>query len=1302
MKTSRSFSTALLLAAFSFLFTFTVNAQWDSVGVPCRPTITNLQVAQGDVYATTGGYKVYKSADNGANWSFAFVARQFAINPANQRFYRLSQDFTRIECSLDNGANWLNVGDNPLGNNGFVRFDFSGDQVFVYTYGSVFRLDGSAWTPLPVPQDFDLAGFLTVGSNIWVNGSYHLIHTTDFGAHWDTVLTLVSPNYNLRMAGNSQTLLLNYYDQTQSQEVFLRSTDQGQNWTPYTGPGEIWTYGKQAMFLFQNRQTEQAYYSFSGDSNWQAFDTWSAPQAVASTNGVLIAGLSFGIQYQQNGVWKSPTFGVGVPNEMGYGIHITKTDNHLLVGNEYGYGMSKLATGASAWTRSDAPYFPLDPVQMGNYLVGAGKYGTYRTLLNASNAEWEKISNQGGVLFHENGVLYVYNKVSQQIFRSNDAGFSWVATGSINVLEDNELILLDGYFFAVQGNQIMISEDEGQTWSAIYNFSGQFSSRMYALNHKIILSHAIEQEVYISEDYGQTFQLSPAPQNNSFQGVYRLRLRGDVLFLYTGTDKFYQSIDEGLSWQKLDGPYEGFNFDPVVAENSFTVVDGRVYYFDDTLGVLWGAELGNTLAPPCESVVISMPPAHCTSQIDVSVENFTPEMVFKWYRNGNLIQQGANYTPSFMGQVGSTYVLVVSSPAFGCSISDTTVIVPQPVAQIGHPSILSCDLEFAELDLSGCSKTPGTIHDIYGYSDENEYFNYSNLFDASGNPTNPGPVFVKPGNYNLWVTDQLSGCSATATATIARDPNQTIEDLYIKPADCGGANGLAIISSQGGLPVDYTWSNGVVDSFITDLAPGWYSVTVTNGFCVTRRNFEVIESPDCQVRIKGTVMNDGIAPDCVLAFGTLYVANALVHLLPDDIYTFTDQIGNYEFARPPGDYTVELVDQGQYNLLCPTSGNFQVSLPNYGMVSSGKNFFVVPKPVDNLSIIVTSGPAVPGFQQKFYATLCNYGNEAVSDISVVFTHDALLGENYPSQYFSSYDPQSYTAISNGFNLQPQQCTSMEFTLQIPASVPLGSVLQYYMRIYPDDDDVSRADNVQEWQSTVVGSYDPNDKQVSPGESEFGGKIFERDTLLRYTIRFQNTGTYPATTVEIRDTLDEDLDITSFQLGGSSHSSNLRMLMDGNRILIFRFENINLPDSTTSFDYSQGYVSFSIKRKPGFVPGTEIRNRAAIYFDFNQPVITNEVVSVLSLPLGLRPEPTWEAVIFPNPNNGVFVAQLPEPARLGTTLRVLNSTGQFLREIEVEAGATQLPLRMAEVPPGLYLLQFLQEGQVLGTAKCLKQ
>ena len=235
----------------------------------------------------------------------------------------------------------------------------------------------------------------------------------------------------------------------------------------------------------------------------------------------------------------------------------------------------------------------------------------------------------------------------------------------------------------------------------------------------------------------------------------------------------------------------------------------------------------------------------------------------------------------------------------------------------------------------------------------------------------------------------------------------------------------------------------------------------------------------------------------------------------------------------------------------------------------------------------------------------------------------------------------------------------------------------------------------------MGSFDPNDKQGLPlGWGPAG--VIPPATPIEYLIRFQNTGTYPATTVEIRDTLDEDLDITSFQLGGSSHSSNLRLLMEGNRVLIFRFENIDLPDSTTSFDYSQGYVSFSIKRKPGFVPGTEIRNRAAIYFDFNQPVITNEVVSVLSMPLGLRPEPTWEAVIFPNPNNGVFVAQLPEPARLGTTLRVLNSTGQFLREIEVEAGATQLPLRMAEVPPGLYLLQFLQDGQVLGTAKCLKQ
>ncbi|MEO1438493.1 MAG: carboxypeptidase-like regulatory domain-containing protein, partial [Bacteroidota bacterium] len=66
-----------------------------------------------------------------------------------------------------------------------------------------------------------------------------------------------------------------------------------------------------------------------------------------------------------------------------------------------------------------------------------------------------------------------------------------------------------------------------------------------------------------------------------------------------------------------------------------------------------------------------------------------------------------------------------------------------------------------------------------------------------------------------------------------------------------------------------------------------------------------------------------------------------------------------------------------------------------------------------------------------------------------------------------------------------------------------------------------------------GSYDPNDKLAEPvGYSD--AHYIEANTELEYTVRFQNTGTAPAVNIIIRDTLSDQLDLTSFRLIQSSH------------------------------------------------------------------------------------------------------------------------------------------------------------------------
>ena len=72
---------------------------------------------------------------------------------------------------------------------------------------------------------------------------------------------------------------------------------------------------------------------------------------------------------------------------------------------------------------------------------------------------------------------------------------------------------------------------------------------------------------------------------------------------------------------------------------------------------------------------------------------------------------------------------------------------------------------------------------------------------------------------------------------------------------------------------------------------------------------------------------------------------------------------------------------------------------------------------------------------------------------------------------------------------------------------------------------------------IVGSYDPNDKLVSP--AGFTDQHYVAPgTRMEYTIRFQNTGTFMAFTVKVIDTLSADLDVATFEMMSASHDYNL--------------------------------------------------------------------------------------------------------------------------------------------------------------------
>ena len=225
------------------------------------------------------------------------------------------------------------------------------------------------------------------------------------------------------------------------------------------------------------------------------------------------------------------------------------------------------------------------------------------------------------------------------------------------------------------------------------------------------------------------------------------------------------------------------------------------------------------------------------------------------------------------------------------------------------------------------------------------------------------------------------------------------------------------------------------------------------------------------------------------------------------------------------------------------------------------------------------------------------------------------------------------------------------------------------------------------QSTAA--YDPNDKQGFP-EGYDNQHFIEQNVDLEYRIRFQNTGTDTAFTVVLLDTLPQYLDAQSIRPGASSHDFDFDLL-EGN-ILRFRFDNILLPDSNVNEAASHGFVQFRIAQQPDNPLGTVIHNSAAIYFDFNEPIITNETwhtlgeafVEVVSTedPRGIGP-----LRVYPNPAAEVVFFEMPS-AKASRRFELTDSMGKPVR-----SGAfSEKVFRMERgvLPAGVYFFR-ISEG-----------
>ena len=352
--------------------------------------------------------------------------------------------------------------------------------------------------------------------------------------------------------------------------------------------------------------------------------------------------------------------------------------------------------------------------------------------------------------------------------------------------------------------------------------------------------------------------------------------------------------------------------------------------------------------------------------------------------------------------------------------------------------------------------------------------------------------------------------------------------------------------------------------------------------------------------------------------------------------------GNYSIPVSAGTHiiTPQLENPSYFNV---TPLNATITFPTTTSPFI-QDFCITPNGVhhDLEVVIIPLEPARPGFDATYKIKYKNKGNVLETATLVFNFDDAVL--DYISSTLAPTTQSTGKLSWNIGALAPFESSEILVTLNVNSqketpAINDGDVLSYSTTFNSLETDETPVDNTFLLNQTVVNSFDPNDKTCLEGNTIDPRMIGE---FVYYKIRFENTGTYAAQNIVVKDVIDSTkFDISTLQMTDASHSCVTRI--NDSDAVEFIFENINLPFDDATND---GYVVFKIKTKPTLNVGDIISNAANIYFDYNFPIVTNTETS------------TFQVLANKKFNLDNYISLSPNPAK-----DLLNITSQDFENVK---------------------------------------
>lgn len=733
-------------------------------------------------------------------------------------------------------------------------------------------------------------------------------------------------------------------------------------------------------------------------------------------------------------------------------------------------------------------------------------------------------------------------------------------------------------------------------------------------------------------------------------------------------------------------------------------------YFAPSVIVIQPAPItvsGTNIAPSCQG------PG--SGSISISVAGGTPPYLFFW-------NTGA--TGPFINNLNAGVYIVTITDALGCTAVSQPLSVPIPPA-------LSISVQIAN---SNCTNN-GSIVLTPGIPNSMLAFQWSgpNGFTAS----TPFITDLAEGTYTVVVTDMASGCSATYTYSILNMSDacgflegyvvqDTTDNCIADPGEPGLAGWLVRAESPAGTFYGVTGADG---RYFIGVPLGTYTVTAILpnnlwGLCppgnpvtldivndtIAGGDIPVKKSQNCpalDVHIGTNILRRCFSNNYYYIDycneGTAPAENAYIIVTLDPFMTPLSasipyaNLGNNVLRFDIGD--VGIGDCGNFNLKVQISCNAAIGQTHCTEAHIFPDSTCLPASAQWSGASLNMTSQCDADSVRFFIQNAGTGN-MTSAVDYIVVEDAVMLMTGQIQLDAGQQVTlSFPANGSTWYVAVDQVPFHPGNSQPSLAVEGCSATTSFSTGFFGQFPVNDADPWLDIDCTAnIGSYDPNDKQGFP--AGYGSAHYIRPgTPLEYLIRFQNTGTDTAFNVRVVDTLSAWLDPATIQPGPASHP--YRFDLSGRGIATFSFDNILLPDSNANAAASNGFVKFSILPRADAPLETVIGNNAAIYFDFNDPVITNTVFHRLGenfLVGTWQPhEPGAEVKVTPNPFADETRLEVKGLGGSGSLqLQVFDLQGVVVSEMET--AGTVFHLRKGDWPAGIYLFTIRQEGKLAGSGK----